>query len=147
MTVDDLDQRLLALLQADARRSTASLADELGVPRTTLHERIERLRRRGIIRGFTTLVSRSPSWATSHAIMLVSVVPNRAGQIATALEALPEVKQCFAVAGEYAFALRVEAPLNEDIEAVQDEIMGIEGVDGCRSHVVLSTKFDRSAAA
>lgn len=145
MTIDELDRRLLALLQADARRSTASLAAELSVPRTTLHERIERLRRRGIIRGFTALLARNPSWASSQAIMLVATDPRRHAEVVAEVEKLPEVKQCLAITGEFSLFLRIEAPLNEDIEAVADEILAVAGVVSCRSHLVLSAKFDRMA--
>ncbi len=147
MTVDDLDRRLVGLLKSDARRSTASLATELGVPRTTLHERIERLRRRGVILGFTALLATEPAHSGSRAVMLVAVDDRRSAEALGRIADLPEVRQCLAVDGEYTHFLRVEAPLDEDVEAVQDEILAIPGVAACRTFLVLSSKFEREAYA
>ena len=53
ITIDATDQRLLALLREDAMAPTARLGRKLGLSRTTVQTRIERLQKRGIISGFT----------------------------------------------------------------------------------------------
>ncbi|MDP3611968.1 MAG: Lrp/AsnC family transcriptional regulator, partial [Rubrivivax sp.] len=53
MLLDELDRRLLALLQADARTSAADLARQLGVARTTVLARIARLEKQSVIVGYT----------------------------------------------------------------------------------------------
>ena len=53
MTIDGKDKALLALLRTNARQSTTLLARELGVSRATVVSRIERLEKRGIIKGYT----------------------------------------------------------------------------------------------
>ena len=53
MNLDPLDRRLLALLQANARASTAELARQLGVARTTVLARLARLERSGVVVGYT----------------------------------------------------------------------------------------------
>ncbi|MGO9756089.1 MAG: winged helix-turn-helix transcriptional regulator, partial [Roseiarcus sp.] len=60
-TIDDSESEelLLALLRENARASVASLARRLGVPRTTVQSRIERLERRGVIAGYTVRTSES----------------------------------------------------------------------------------------
>ena len=50
---DQLDRDLLALLQANARTSTADLARQLGTARTTVLARLARLEREGVIAGYT----------------------------------------------------------------------------------------------
>jgi len=53
MLLDDLDRRLIALLQADARTSAADLARQLGVARTTVLARLARLEKQAVIVGYT----------------------------------------------------------------------------------------------
>ena len=53
MIIDGKDKDLIALLRNDARSSTTQLAKELGMSRATVNSRIERLQKRGIIKGFT----------------------------------------------------------------------------------------------
>ena len=55
MLLDDLDRRLIALLQADARTSAADLARQLGVARTTVLARLARLEKQSVIVGYTQL--------------------------------------------------------------------------------------------
>ena len=50
--LDDIDRKLLALLQADARESTAKLARKLNLARTTVVARIARLEKEGVIAGY-----------------------------------------------------------------------------------------------
>ena len=55
--ISDAEQALLSLLRANARASTAELARQLGVSRTTVQSRIERLEQRGIIAGYGVRLS------------------------------------------------------------------------------------------
>lgn len=56
--LDELDRNLVALLQANARESVANLARQLGVARTTVVARIERLERTGVIAGYSVRLDR-----------------------------------------------------------------------------------------
>ncbi|WP_222865997.1 Lrp/AsnC family transcriptional regulator [Micromonospora sp. AP08] len=55
--LDDLDHRLIAALRVDSRSPVAALARELGVNRSTVAARIERLRDSGVIEAFTIQLS------------------------------------------------------------------------------------------
>ena len=54
--IDTIDRRLLALLQANARESAATLGRKLGIARTTVQERILRLQRAGVIAGYSVVL-------------------------------------------------------------------------------------------
>ena len=57
MKLTPADQQLLSLLRENARAPTAELARRLGLSRTTVQSRIERLERQGVITGYTVRVS------------------------------------------------------------------------------------------
>ena len=65
-SLDDLDRKLIRLLQADARLSTSEIGRKLDVARSTVHERIERLKREGVIDGFTVLLNSDPMEALNR---------------------------------------------------------------------------------
>jgi len=140
---DDIDRRLVALLQADARASTASLARRLGVARSTVHERISRLEKNGVITGYAAILSRNPSDENSQALVMLSVLQQKSRQVVDRLNAFPEIKLALAVSGEHDLFLRVEAPHLEDLDALLDEIAEIPGVERTKSWIVLARKFDR----
>jgi DNA-binding Lrp family transcriptional regulator len=140
---DDIDRRLIALLQADARASTASLARRLGVARSTVHERIARLEKLGVITGYAAILSRNPSDENSQALVMLSVLQQQSRQVVDRLNAFPEIKLALAVSGEHDIFLTVEAPHLEDLDALLDEIAEIPGVERTKSWIVLARKFDR----
>ena len=51
--LDAKDARIVAMLKEDSRASTQAIADALGMPRVTVHDRIRRLQERGVVRRFT----------------------------------------------------------------------------------------------
>lgn len=140
---DDLDRRLVALLQTNARMATSEIARKLKVARSTVQERINRLERSGLIRGYTVLLSRPPEAETVHALVMLAVEQQQSRETVKRLETFPEIRTCLTVSGEFDLFLRVEAPRLEDLDEVLDEIAAIPGVRRSRSFIVLASKFDR----
>ncbi len=141
---DDLDRRLIALLQADARISTSEIARKLKVARSTIQERITRLEKARIISGYTVLLSRAPEVESVQALVMLAVEQHQVRETIKRLETFPEIRTCLTVSGEFDLFLKVEAPRLEDLDEVLDDIAAIPGVKRSRSSIVLAAKFDRS---
>ena len=140
---DDLDRRLVAALQANARESTSALAKRLNVARSTVHERIRRLERTGVISGYSVVLSRNPAEERVQALVLLAVQQQRSRSVVDRLRGYPEIKVCRAINGEFDMALSVETPRLEDLDTVLDEIAAMPGVERSKSSIVLARKFDR----
>lgn len=140
---DDLDRRLIALLQADARIPTSEIARKLKVARSTVQERIARLEKSGIISGYTVLLSRAPEVESVQALVMLAVEQQQVRETIKRLETFPEIRTCLTVSGEFDLFLKVEAPRLDDIDEVLDDIAAIPGVRRSRSSIVLAAKFDR----
>ena len=143
---DPIDRRLIALLQANARESTATLARKLGIARTTVGERIARLQRNGVISGFSVVLRRDPFEQYAEAVILLAVLQRRQRAVAEALREFPEVKLCQSVSGDFELLCRVRIVQLEDLQPVIDGMVGIAGVERVKSIVVLETNFDRTHA-
>ncbi|WP_298722274.1 Lrp/AsnC family transcriptional regulator [uncultured Ferrovibrio sp.] len=140
---DELDRQLIALLQANARQSTMALAKKLGLARSTVHERIRRLEREGVIRGYMVRLGRDPFAEYAQAIALLALAQRQQRNVVERLAKLPEIKLCYTISGDSDLFLLLEAPRLEDLDALIDEIVGQPGVERCRSFIVLSQKIDR----
>ncbi len=140
---DELDRKLVALLQVNARESTSRLAKTLGVARSTVHERITRLEQTGVITGYSAVLSRNPSEGNVQAMVMLRVEQKRGKQVVARLNSFPSVKVCLAVSGNYDYFLSVEQATLEELEILLDDIGEIPGVERSTSWVVLSRKFDR----
>ena len=79
--LSEADQRLLSLLRDDARASTAELGRRLGVSRTTVQSRIERLEARGVIAGYGVRLSPDYERGLVRAHVLLTVTPKLADKV------------------------------------------------------------------
>lgn len=140
---DDLDRRLIALLQSDARQSTMTLAKRLRLARSTVHERIRRLERDGVIRGYSVCLGSNPFEEYAQAIALISLAQRQQRSVLDRLALLPEIKIGATISGDADLFLLIEAPRLEDLDAVIDEIVRSPGVERCRSFIILSNKLNR----
>lgn len=143
--MDRLDRDLIALLQANARESTADLARKLGVARTTVVARLARLEREGVIVGYTArlgLDDRAP-----HVMAHVGIVhePRRGRDVMQQMQKMPELVQLLSVSGEYDYIAVLRTESTARLDTLLDAIGAIDGVIRTTTSVVLAVRIDRSA--
>ena len=142
---DDLDRKLLALLQANARESTANLARKLGVARTTVVARLARLEASGAIVGYTARLGSDAAGRGIQAYVGITVQPKAGRDVTRKLSRFPELRQLASVSGEFDYMAVLSAESTMRLDALLDEIGEIEGVIKTTSSVVLALRVDRSA--
>ncbi len=143
MLIDAVDRRILALLRENARMSTALLGRQLGVSRTTVHSRIERLLARRVITGFTVRMGADQERDQIQAQVMIAAVQKVLARVEAALRALPEVRKLYSVSGQHEFIAIVVTDSVGEMDQLLDRIGAIEGVDRTESSIVLSTRIDR----
>jgi DNA-binding Lrp family transcriptional regulator len=138
----DTDAQLVALLRANAREPTASLARKLGLARSTVQERIARLERDGVVKGYTI---RLADEGASHlrAVVMISTDPKQADRVAVELKKMPEVRSLAALSGSYDLIAMIETETPARIDALLDRIGRAPGVARTVSSIILSEKFSR----
>jgi DNA-binding Lrp family transcriptional regulator len=139
----DTDTQLLALLKANAREPTASLARKLGLARSTVQERIARLEREGAIKGYTVRLSDEAETRRLRAIVMITADPKQADRVSGELKRIADVRALSAVSGAYDMMAIVEADTTARMDAVLDRIGKAMGVARTVSSIILSEKFSR----
>ncbi|MGD0141714.1 MAG: Lrp/AsnC family transcriptional regulator [Rhizomicrobium sp.] len=139
----DTDTQLLALLKANAREPTASLARKLGLARSTVQERIARLEREGAIKGYTVRLSDEAETRRLRAIVMITADPKQADRVGGELKRIADVRALSAVSGAYDMMAIVEADTTARMDAVLDRIGKAIGVARTVSSIILSEKFSR----
>lgn len=100
-TLDATDRAILSLLRDDARRTTASIAAQVGLSPSPVKRRIERLERLGVIEGYTTVIDESHTAATFEAFAEVTFSGNTdVATITASASGIPEVIAVYTVAGD-----------------------------------------------
>ncbi|WP_298678886.1 Lrp/AsnC family transcriptional regulator [uncultured Lentibacter sp.] len=143
MQNDEIDIKLLRLLTENARRSVTSMAQTLGVARTTVQARIERLENNGAITGYTLRRSQSARPAL-QATVLISIEPRSGPAVLARLRTLSNVEQVNTTSGRWDLIARLSAPTTETLDQTLDDIGAAKGVRSSESLIHLSTKIDRS---
>ena len=141
--LDAADRALLALLRDDSRTPTAELARKLGLSRTTVQSRMERLQRRRVITGFTVTVPDELEADLVRAHVLITLAPKRSSAIEVALRRIAEVRVLHSVSGPFDLIAIVAAASIGELDALIDRIGGLDGVERTTSAIVLSTRIER----
>jgi DNA-binding Lrp family transcriptional regulator len=137
------DQELISLLQVNAREPVSALARKLGLSRTTVQDRLRRLEQSGVIAGYQLRLSEATEQDGIRAFVTIEVEPKRTGEVARALQKMPQVEALYSVSGKYDLIALVRTSSAEDMDKLLDIAGVISGVTGTESAVILSTKFDR----
>lgn len=145
LPLDDLDRRLIALLQSNARQSTADLARDLGVARTTVVARLSRLEQQGVVIGYTVRLGRDEAGRGVEVYVGITTEPKSARLVTQRLAALPELRQLCSVSGEFDYLALLHADTPARLDLLLDEIGAIDGVVKTTTSVVLARRIDRVA--
>jgi DNA-binding Lrp family transcriptional regulator len=143
MKITAPDQQLLSVLRENARASTAEIARRLGLSRTTVQSRIDRLERDGVIAGYTVRVAEAAERGHIRAHILITVLPKQMPAVVEALRAVPEVRSLHSVSGSFDLIALGVAPSVEEMDALTDRIGAMDGVERTTSSIILSAKFER----
>lgn len=141
--MDDKDGQLLDLLRRNAREPTASLARKLGLARSTVQERIARLERSGVIKGYTVALDRQAFEHRIRAIVMISTEPKQAERAVAELKRLSELRSLVAVSGSHDLVATVESATPASMDALLDRIGNIRGIARTVTSIVLSEKMSR----
>ncbi len=141
---DGVDRQLIALLQANARESTANLARRMGLARTTVLARLARLQQDGVVVGFTVRLGQDQHDTALQAYVGISVSPKAGRAVEKRLARMPELRQLSTTSGEMDYMAVLRAPTAMALDALLDEIGDIDGVVRTTTSIVLARRIDRS---
>ncbi|HEY5799605.1 MAG TPA: Lrp/AsnC family transcriptional regulator [Burkholderiaceae bacterium] len=139
--IDDIDLRIMALLQEDGRLSIARLADKLAMSETPVWRRVKRLEEEGHIRGYRAELDRRKLgygltvFVQIHMADHTGHAPDR---FEAAVRALPEVLSCHIISGQADYLLTVLArDMDHYGEFVANTLRQLPGVTSLHSSMVI----------
>jgi Lrp/AsnC family leucine-responsive transcriptional regulator len=147
--MDEIDRRILDILQRDGKVSQARIAESVGLTTPSVNERIKKLETRGFIRRFTALLD--PRLVGMPIVAHVDVVlehPRFERPFLDEIENLLDVQECYAISGEYGYRLKLRARDVEHLESLlREKVQSIRGVARTRVELSLSIKKDSTLLA
>ena len=144
MLLDDIDRRIVALLQDNARRSFQDIGAQVALSAPAVKRRVDRLEQQGVLRGYAARVDPAAfGWHTHAFVALYCEGRMAAGEVRAAVAGHPEVAGAYTVAGEAAAILHVRAEDTQHLELALERIRDTPGVIRTQTQIVLSTLFEK----
>lgn len=121
--LDETNRSILAALVENPRLATAELARIVGMSAPAVRERVGRLERSGVIRGYRLDVDPAAIGLPVTAWVRIKPGPGQLPKIADLARDTPQVSECHRISGEDCFLLKVHVPAVEDLEDVLDAFL------------------------
>lgn len=139
MQLDDTDRRLLAVLLEDARISQRGLAQRIGVAQGTITNRLRRLEKLGVIKGYTVLLEPESIGWTMTVITGLRIEKGSMINVQQNIAADPRVFAVYDVTGDYDSMVLARVQSRKDLDDLTKTVFTLEGVQRSFTQVVLNT--------
>lgn len=144
--IDEFDKKIMEILDTDGRIPYLSIAKQLDISNTMVHQRVSKLIENGIIRSIRPILNEKKIGYDLGSFTGVSLEKDYVhGDVIEALKKIPEITECYFVAGDFTFFLRVVAKDSEDLrKLLYEKIDKIPGVYKTVSMIDLGCAFKRN---
>ena len=143
--IDDLDRQILAILQEDARTPYLDIARKLIVSGGTIHQRVDRLKKTGIIKGSTIEIDYQKLGMDVTVLLGLHLTSSKdLNQVIAQLESYTEVIETYYTTGDYALLIKVRMATIQDFHKfLTSKLQRIESIRATESFVILDTPIKR----
>ncbi|SDO44402.1 DNA-binding transcriptional regulator, Lrp family [Lutimaribacter pacificus] len=141
--IDETDRAILTLLAENARLPVTALAKRLGLARTTVQARLDRMEGAGVIRGYRVQLGQAAP-TRLRATALLQIEPRSGPAVLARLKSLPQVESVHTTSGRFDLIVQIAADSTEILDETLDRIGEAKGVRSSESLIHLSTKLDRA---
>ena len=121
--MDPTDRKIVAELAGDGRVSFAELGRRVHLSSPAVAERVQRLERTGVIRGYRAEIDPRALGYELTAIVRVKPAPGQLGGVAELASDIPEVSECYRITGEDCFYLKLYLRSIDDLSSILDRFL------------------------
>ena len=147
IVIDAIDRSILRKLQENGRMSNVQLAIEVGLSESACLRRVKLLEESGIIDRYVMLINQSAIGKPDNVFVRVTLDGQQREKL-LAFEAeiskVAEVMECYLMAGDFDYLLRVITRDNADYVRVHNKLTSLPGVMRVQSSFALKTVMERT---
>lgn len=138
--MDNTDERLIAALRHDARASLSDLAIQLNLSRATVRARIDRMKQRGDVVGFTVVTRQDTLRDPVRGLMMIGIEGRGTERIIRQLQGLTEVRAVHSTNGRWDVIVELGTETLELLDAALAKIRRFDGVATSETSLLLATR-------
>ncbi len=137
--LDETARRILSVLQRDARTSMRKISEEVGVSLGTVSNRVRRLEKIGVIRGYTVLLDPEKVGWDLNIVVGLRIQKGRLIEIQEKIAEDQRVYGVYDVTGDFDSMVVARARDRSDLDELSKNVMSIDGIERSVTHLVLNT--------
>jgi DNA-binding Lrp family transcriptional regulator len=137
--MDAIDLRLIQLLRHDGRRNISDLAIDLGLTRATVRARMDRLKRKGEIVGYTVILRSETINMPVRGLIMIEVEGRSADKVVDMLSRFPEVVAIHTTNGKWDLIGELATDSLTALDAVLRQIRLVAGIAATETNLLLAT--------
>jgi Lrp/AsnC family leucine-responsive transcriptional regulator len=141
MKLDELNWKILKMLQKNARQSNTDIAKQVGISSPAVAERIRKMEDLGIIQGYYTKVSHYETGHQLKAIITLRAFMGRLKPFLEIVKSFDEVVNCYRITGNENIVMEVVLNNQRHLEKFIDQLITY---GECRTHIVLSNVVENN---
>ncbi len=139
MKVDKLDLKILKLLSKNCKRSFRSIAKELGVSTATVISRIERMRKEGIIKGYTVLLDHEKLGYQLTVAIEITISKGKLIEVEKKIAKFPNVLCVYDITGLTDTLVIAKFKTRKELNDFVKMLLAMPYVERTNTHLVLNT--------
>lgn len=141
MTIDELDAKIILLMEREPRIGLLEVSRRLGVARGTVQSRLAKLTERGVVTGFGPQVDPARMGFPVLAFVFLEIAQGRLPEAVELLERMPEVIEAHGTTGPLDLLCRVVARDNEDLQEILNRILANPAIRRTTSYIAMSRQI------
>jgi DNA-binding Lrp family transcriptional regulator len=138
MKIEELDRKILKVLNRDARMSFRLIAKELRISPTTLYNKVRKLERSGVLKGYIPLINKEALGYDLMAIISLRVRQEKDSEVQKAIAKLPQVGAVYEVTGDWDLILVCYFKGRDDLAKFLKKELPLSGIERAMTHLVLN---------
>lgn len=138
--LDDLDIKILNILQENGRTKRSQIADEISMSIPSVSERLHKMEEKDIIQGYFAKVNRKKFGYDIMVFILINMESSKHFKtLISKVEKIPEILECHSILGDASHILKVIVKNSESLERLLGDIQSWPGVINTKTYFILST--------
>ncbi|WP_432455742.1 MULTISPECIES: Lrp/AsnC family transcriptional regulator [unclassified Agarivorans] len=135
--MDKFDQKIVNLLAENSRRSIASIGEKIGLSRTAVNDRVQRLHQSGEIEAFTLKLKSPDNKNLISVYFQLTFRPFILNAIMTQLNNIPEIKQAHSLTGDTDLILYIQAGSMGRVNDIREQLSQLDSLDKLQTFTAL----------
>jgi len=144
--LDEIDKKIIKVLEDDARTSLRKISELVGVSLGTVSNRVKKMEKNGVIKGYSVILDPDQIGWELNVVIGLRIQKGRLIEIQEKIAKDPRVHGVYDVTGDFDSMVIARAKNRKDLDDLSKNVLSIDGVERSITHLVLNTVKEKTAS-